>query len=189
MNEFLYKGAKVYLSHVQSHTRKTRYNLSLVDHGGTMVSIDSSIPNKLVRESIDEGLIESFEGLKIEKAEYTFEKSRLDFLLASASERLLLEVKSCTLVKDSIALFPDAPTKRGSRHLLTLIEGLKHGRAAIFFLIQRSDASKFSPNQVTDPDFAHNLRIAHEKGVEVYAYTSKVTLRGVFLDSRIPIDM
>jgi len=189
MKELLYRGARVYLLPVQSDTRKTQYNLTLVDHQGTLVSVDSNVPNKLVHEAVDRGIIEPFEEFRVKKAEYTFGESRLDFLLESDSGKLLLEVKSCTLVRDGVALFPDAPTKRGSRHLLTLTRGLKQGRSAIFFLIQRSDANSFKPNMETDPDFAANLEEANREGVEVYAYSSRVDFDGVFLGSRVPIDL
>ena len=189
MKELLYRGARVYLIPVQSDTRKTQYNLTLVDHQGTLVSVDSSVPNKVVREAVDRGIIEPFKEFRVKKAEYTFGESRLDFLLESDSGKLLLEVKSCTLIRDGVALFPDAPTKRGSRHLRTLTRGLTQGRSAVFFLIQRSDANSFRPNMETDPDFAANLEEANRKGVEVYAYSSRVDFDGVFLGSRVPIDL
>jgi sugar fermentation stimulation protein A len=189
MKELLYRGAKVYLIPVQSDTRKTQYNLALVDHQGILVSVDSSVPNKIVYEAVDRGIIEPFKDFRVKKAEYTFGESRLDFLLESDSGDLLLEVKSCTLIRDGVALFPDAPTKRGSRHLKTLIKGLTQGRSAVFFLIQRSDADNFRPNVETDPDFAANLIEASRKGVEVYAYSSRVDIDGVFLGSRVPIDL
>ena len=98
-------------------------------------------------------------------------------------------MKSCTLIRDGVALFPDAPTKRGSRHLRTLTRGLTQGRSAVFFLIQRPDANSFRPNRETDPHFAANLEEAARAGVEVYAYTSQVDFDGVFLGSRVPIDL
>jgi len=189
MKELLYRGARVYLIPVQSDTRKTQYNLALVDHQGVLVSVDSSVPNKLVRETVDGGIIEPFKEFRVKKAEYTFGESRLDFLLESDSGNLLLEVKSCTLIRDGVALFPDAPTKRGSRHLRTLTRGLAQGRSAVFFLIQRPDAKSFKPNRETDPDFTANLEEAAREGVEVYAYTSRVDFDGVFLGGRVPIDL
>jgi sugar fermentation stimulation protein A len=189
MKELLYRGALVYLIQVQSETRKTQYNLVLVDHQGILVSVDSNVPNKVVREAVDRGIIEPFKEFLVKKAEYTFGESRLDFLLESDSGNLLLEVKSCTLIRDGVALFPDAPTKRGSRHLRTLTRGLTQGRSAVFFLIQRPDANNFRPNIETDPDFAANLKEANRKGVEVYAYSSRVDFDGVFLGSRVPVDL
>jgi len=189
MEELLYPGASVYLLERHAEGRKTNYNLVLVDLHGTLVSIDSMVPNRVVREAVESGMIEEFEELTVAKGEYTFRDSRLDFLLKGEAGQLLLEVKSCTLVRGGVALFPDAPTKRGSRHVRTLMEGLRLGRAAVLFLIQRVDATRFRPNEETDPELAATLRAAHAEGIEVYAYSSKVTLEGVFLNRRVPVEL
>ena len=187
MKELLHPGAKVYLLEKSSEKRKTRYNMVLVDFGGSLVSIDSMTPNRVVAEAIESGSIAEFLDLTVEKREHTYGESRLDFLLRGKKGQLLLEVKSCTLVKDGVGLFPDAPTARGSRHLLTLIDGLEQGRAAAFFLIQRADAGCLKPNEEADPEFAGNLREAHRRGVEVYAYTSEVTFEGVSVKEKVPV--
>ena len=189
MEELLYPGAQVYLLERHAEGRKTNFNLVLVDLHGTLISVDSMVPNRVVREAVESGLIEEFMGLSVAKGEYTFGESRLDFLLEGEAGQLLLEVKSCTLVNGGVALFPDAPTKRGSRHVRELMEGLKLGRASVFFLIQRADSIKFRPNEETDPELAATLRAAHAEGVEVYAYSSIVTLEEVFLDRRTPVEL
>jgi sugar fermentation stimulation protein A len=187
MRELLHHGTKVYVLERVSEKRKTRYNLVLVDFGGVLVSIDSMTPNRVLAEAIEARSIPEFRGLRVERREYTYGESRLDFLLRGDRGRLLLEAKSCTLVREGVGLFPDAPTTRGCRHLLTLIDGLNGGRAAAFFLIQRDDAECLKPNEETDPEFATSLREAHRKGVEVYAYTSEVTLDGVSVKERVPV--
>jgi len=96
-------------------------------------------------------------------------------------------VKSCTLVEDGTGLFPDAPTERGRRHLRTLMEALKLGRAAVMFVIQRADADTLIPNERTDPRFAGALREAAGLGVEAYAYNCEVTLRGVSINRRVAV--
>ncbi|UCH57829.1 MAG: DNA/RNA nuclease SfsA [Candidatus Bathyarchaeota archaeon] len=189
MEELLYPGARVYLLERASETRKTSYNLVLVDKDGALVSIDSMVPNRVVSESIAAGLIREFRDLEVEKAEHTWGDSRLDFLLRGDAGQLLLEVKSCTLVREGVGLFPDAPTARGSRHLQALADGLEMGRAAVFFLIQRPDAERMRPNEATDPEFAANLREVHLRGVEVYAYTSRVNLGGVFLGRGVQVQL
>ena len=187
MGELLYPGAKVYMIGRESESRKTSYDLVIVNLDGILVSIDSRVPNKVVAEAIEANQIPEFSGLRIERGEYTFRDSRLDFLLKGCWEQLLLEVKSCTLVRGGTAFFPDAPTARGSKHLKNLVGGLSMGRAAAFFLIQRPDASLLSPNDATDPEFGLNLRDAARRGVEVYAYNSKVTLEGVFINEEVPV--
>lgn len=188
MEELLYPGAKVYLMEKASEHRKTRFDLVLVDLDGTLVSVDSRAPNKVVAEAIEAGRLPEFRGLRIQKREPVFEDSRLDFRLAGASTSMLLEVKSCTQVKDGTGLFPDAPTKRGRRHLHTLVRALDAGRAAVLFLIQRADAAAFRPNMETDPRFGEALREATEQGVEVYAYNSNVTLQGVSINRPVAVE-
>jgi sugar fermentation stimulation protein A len=83
-------------------------------------------------------------GLSVVRREPTYGGSRLDFLLGDGSERLLLEVKSCTLVEEGVALFPDAPTERGTRHLMALESFLGEGRASVLFLIQSRGLNKKS---------------------------------------------
>ena len=94
---------------------------------------------------------------------------RFDFLL-TGKETSLIEVKSCTLVVDERAIFPDAPTIRGARHVKHLIRALEESvvdNAFIVFVIQRPDVRIFSPNDPTDPEFSKNLRLAHEAGVNI----------------------
>lgn len=187
MEELLRGGGRVYLLERPSERRKTRYDLVLVDLAGTLVSVDSRVPNRVVAEAIEEQRLPEFRGLRIERREPVFEDSRLDFLLSGGSGPLLLEVKSCTLVEDGVGLFPDAPTDRGRRHLRALMRARKAGRAAVFFLIQRGDAGVFQPNGRTDPRFAETLREAAAGGVEVYAYNVNVSLRGVTIHRRVPV--
>ncbi len=187
MGELLYPRATVYLSENAGPHRRTDYDLTLVDLNGNLVSIDSRVPNTIVEEAIELKTIEELKEFTVEKREFTHLDSRLDFYLKSKSTSLYLEVKSCTLVRERVALFPDAPTKRGSRHLKTLTRALNDGRGALIFVIQRTDAEELRPNGETDPEFAHNLNEAAEKGVEVYAYTSNVSLEGITLKYRIPV--
>lgn len=177
MKELLEIGKKVYLLGKDAQNRKTRYDLILVNHNGKMVSIDSRVPNKVLQEAIDLSMIPELDGYSVKFKEYSFLNSRLDFLLEAKSKKpLLLEIKSCTLVKDDVAFFPDAPTKRGVRHICDLIQAPPKKRAAIFFLIQRDDASVFQPNKATDPGFTEALTKASTLGLEIYAYNSLVTL-------------
>lgn len=185
MEELLYPSSKVYLMKMPSEARKTRYDLILVNLKGTLVSIDSRLPNRLVAEAIQLSNFSEFQGLRIEKKEPLFGGSRLDFLLTGDSDQLFLEVKSCTLVRDGTGLFPDAPTQRGSRHLKTLASGLTVGRSAILFVIQRPDAKNLRPNDATDPEFGKNLSLVKDLGVEICAYNSDVTLEGVSLKRKV----
>ena len=187
MVELLLPNARVYLTPRSPENRKTAYDLSLVDLNGTLISVDSRVPNRIASEAIEQGKILEFSGLSVEKAEYTYNDSRLDFLLKGKGTQLLLEVKSCTLVQGGTALFPDAPTKRGSRHLRTLMGWLAQGRAAILFIIQRPDAESFRPNEATDSTFAETLREASNLGVEVYAYKTDVSIESIALTQSVQV--
>ena len=189
MRELLVPRASVYMKRRESHLRRTRCNLALVDHGGIFVSFDSRVPNVVVEESIEAGLVPEFHGYRVDRREPGFGDSRLDLQLTKGSAHAWVEVKSCTLVFDGVALFPDAPTERGTRHLRVLGEALRLGRSALVFLIQRGDALSLSPNEATDPAFAEAIRSALLKGVEVYAYNSKVTLEGITINRRVPVDI
>jgi sugar fermentation stimulation protein A len=189
LRDLLKAGAKVYLSERISENRKTRYDLILVELDETLVSIDSRIPNRIIGEAVDSGLIPEFKGLRIEEREPFIQGSRLDFLLQGDAQHLLLEVKSCTLVEEGVALFPDAPTSRGERHMKVLSNALGIGRAAALFLVQRDDASVFRPNWEVDPSFSDALRTAVERGVEAYAYTTRVSPSSIELHRRLPIEL
>ncbi|MFQ5951325.1 MAG: DNA/RNA nuclease SfsA, partial [Candidatus Geothermarchaeales archaeon] len=183
LQEVLYPGAEVILSRVETPGRKTNYDLIGVRHSGQKISIDSRIPNKLVLEALKKRDIEELSQYTVVEPEYSYGDSRIDFRLSN-SDICFLEVKSCTLVEDGLALFPDAPTERGRRHIAELMEAKRRGnRACILFLIQRSDATAFAPNDRTDPAFGDTFREALKHNVEAYAYTSafvedRIELRG-----------
>ena len=152
MGELLVPSVKLVLREVESRRRKTRYDLIAVHNDGRLVSIDSRVPNLLLLEALKEGKLEEFPRYSMIKPEYVYGRSRFDFLLSNNVERCLMEVKSCTLVRNRVALFPDAPTARGRRHLLELAKAKREGyRACVLFIIQRTDVDAFSPNDETDP--------------------------------------
>lgn len=188
MHELMVPGTQVYVIPREGAHRKTKFDLTLVEYNDTLVSIDSRLPNYMLREAIDEGLPE-FKGYRVERAEPTFHDSRLDLKLTDGENQILLEAKSCTLVVDGIALFPDAPTKRGARHMNTLVVALGHGRAAVCFVIQRNDAREWRPNEEMDPEFTTALRNAVENGVEAYAFTCDINLDTVSILKRVPINL
>ena len=188
MHELMVPGTQVYVIPKEGDHRKTRFDLTLVEYNGTLVSIDSRLPNYMLREAIDKGLPE-FEGFRVKRTEPTFHDSRLDLKLTDGANQVLLEAKSCTLVVDGIALFPDAPTKRGARHMNTLVKALEHGRAVACFVIQRNDAREWRPNKDMDPAFTAALRNAVENGVEAYAYICKINLDAVSIQKRVPINL
>jgi sugar fermentation stimulation protein A len=176
MHELLIPGTEVFLREVLKENRKTSYDLIGVSYNGQRVSVDSRVPNKLVLEALRNGDIEELSEYSIIKPEYGYGHTRFDFFLANKQESCFLEVKSATLVKDSVALFPDAVTERGKRHVNDLVKAKKEGyRACVLFVVQRTDARAFAPSDETDPEFGKALRNAALEGVEIYAYKMEVS--------------
>jgi sugar fermentation stimulation protein A len=104
----------------------------------------------------------------------------------------MLEIKSSTLVKDGVAMFPDAVTERGRRHINELAKAKKEGfRACILFLVQRTDTNAFAPSDETDPKFGKALRNAANRGVEVYAYKTEIAnnFSSITLSPRLKVDL
>jgi len=132
--------------------------------------------------------LKEFEAYPRIKRETFSGRNRFDFLLESPNESCWLEAKSCTLVVDGVAIFPDAPTARGSRHLRGLIEAKKQGyRACIMFVIQREDGEVLKPNLQTDPAFCDSLKAARRSGVEIYAKRCKFSNFNLTLDANVPL--
>jgi sugar fermentation stimulation protein A len=193
LREFLASGRTLILEkHEGGLKRKTGYTVvGALAETGVKVSVDARMPNRLLAEALRQGELEEFKGFRLLKAEPRLGKTRLDFLLGKESgERLLVEVKSCTLAENGVAMFPDAPTERGRRHLETLTRLAGKGRkTAIVFLAQREDVERFQPNRREDPRFAEALKKAWKKGVKVYAYRAAFNGRVLRLLGRIPVEL
>ncbi len=191
MEELLVPEATVHLLEATTPGRMTAYDLVLVEGDGTMVSVDSRIPNALVSEGLATGSIPGLEGYRESRREHQWSNSRFDFLLNGPRGEALLEVKGCTLVEgDGMALFPDAPTVRGARHVRELAAAVDEGMDAfVVMVVQRADGRVFSPNDRTDPDFGEALREASRAGVGVIAMSTEVTPEGVILTNPVPVDL
>jgi sugar fermentation stimulation protein A len=187
MKELMIQGIKVYLVEKKGLHRKTDYDMKLVEKDGNLISVDSRLPNKIFAEAIMQNRLEPFKKYSVTRTEPIFMDSRLDFLLEKQDIQALIECKSCNLVEDGTALFPDAPTKRGTRHMNTLVMALAQGRACVVFIVQRDDAELFRLFEERDPDFAGAIEKAVEEGVEIYAYTCNVDLQGIRIKDIIPV--
>jgi len=189
LTELFQPGCEVYLVKKQGGKRITGYDLSLVSYAGILVSVDARLPNSVVAGAIDRGELSEFTGYCVHKREVKFGQSRLDMVLENQwQHRYYVEVKSVTLVSGGTAMFPDAPTERGSRHLEELAAAVAKGySAAVVFLIQREDAKAFSTNDATDPLFGSMLRQVMEAGVEAYAYTCKISAREIKISGSVPV--
>jgi len=188
MKELLVPGAELRLKPAAGGARKTAWTAALVRAGAEWVSIDSGLPNRFVEKCLRAGAIHEFRDYAVARREVPFGRSRFDFHLVGSGMDILLEVKSVTLVADGLALFPDAPTARGTRHLHELAEASARGYAGtVLFLVQRADARALRPHGGIDPAFARALREVYREGVEVLAYTAAVSPAGMSLGRRIPV--
>jgi sugar fermentation stimulation protein A len=176
MSDFMNKGSQVLLRKTEKHGRKTKFDLIAVKYQGELVSIDSRLPNRLIHKALNRNTLRELNHPSKILPEHTFGSSRIDFYLEKNNTKYLIEVKSCTLVEKGVALFPDAPTTRGQRHLQELISAAAKGyHPYIIFVVQRSDAQLFKPNKNIDPEFARLMSIAAKKGVTIQAYTCNIT--------------
>ena len=169
--ELLTPGCEVWLTAPGTPDRKTKYDLVAVrKETGVLFNIDSQAPNKVVKEWLLQ------QGYDKVVAEYTYGQSRIDFYMEKGPDRYLMEVKGCTLEKDGIGYFPDAPTVRGVKHLNELTGAVKKGyKASLAFVIQMDGISEVRPNTETDPDFTKAFENAKKAGVEVLFLKCHVT--------------
>ena len=168
--------------------RKTTHDLRLVDIGGVLVSGDARLPNHLLREAIESGGLPEFAGFDEVRSEVTYGDSRVDLVLRYKDTFCFVEAKSVTLVEDRVALFPDAPTSRGRKHVLNLCKAVNEGhRGAVVFVVQRPDADALTPNVAADPEFYDALVKAEASGVEIYAYRCRVSMEEIAITDRIPV--
>lgn len=186
--ELLITGADVFVCYSDNPKRKLPYSLISVYKKDKLVNIDSQNPNRLAKEALEKGNLLGFVP-DIIRREYAFGKSKIDLMFDDKIYgKGLIEVKGCTLEKDGVALFPDAPTKRGVKHLYELIQAQNEGwQAYVIFVIQMKGVSCFSPNADTHPEFAEALKEAKAKGVKILAFDSIVTPREVVLDQNIDV--
>lgn len=188
LRELLVPGRRVLLAPAAPGKRSTQADLTLVSLGSGWVSVDARLPSPLMEEALRQGRLAPFLSVAEMRREVVRGSGRLDFLLRSNGQGCFLEVKSVTLVKEDRALFPDAPTARGRRHLLSLVEALGQGLgAAIAFVVQREDALGFSANDGTDPAFGATLREAAGRGVGVYAFGCRVSPQQIEISTQLPV--
>ena len=173
--ELLVPGATVYVEGSDNPKRKTKYDLIAVEKGSLLINMDAQAPNHLFAEWARAGKFR--ENLTLLRPETTWGNSRFDFYWEdSLGKRGFVEVKGVTLEEEGLALFPDAPTERGVKHLRELAECRAAGyEAAVCFVVQMAGMKGFSPNERTHPDFGAALREARDAGVEILVEGCTVT--------------
>lgn len=189
MTEILTPGKKCYIMEAKNLNRKTKYDLISIEHAGIIVNLDSQIPNKVIADGFLNSEIRGLENPDGILREVAVGKSRLDMKVVKGERQLFVEVKGVDLIKNkNHAMFPDAVTVRGTRHLRELEEIVKLGfDAMVIFLIAREDAIDFRPHYEMDPVFSDTFYEVLKTGVEARAYLTNVGYNFIELGKEIPI--
>jgi len=163
-------GAEAWISQSTNPKRKLKYTWELTRIDGTFIGINTLVPNRLVKASVENDLVPELSGYSRVTSEVkTSDHTRLDLMLEGDNKKpCFVEIKNCTLVENGVARFPDAVTTRGQKHIQELVALAANGhRAVLFFLVQRTDAHAFTPAADIDPEYAKKLMQARLKGVEI----------------------
>ncbi len=187
-------GTRVWLEPNDDPKKKLDWGWRLVEHlDGHMTGVDTSLPNRMLKAALEAREVPALDSYDQVRAEVKYgEKSRIDFLLSAEGQPdAYVEVKSVTLCRHpGVAEFPDAKTERGARHMLELALMAKQGyRAAVFFLVQRTDASEVRIADDIDPRYAQAFLTAYGAGVEVIAHSCNISPKGVTLGPTLPFTL
>jgi sugar fermentation stimulation protein A len=183
-------GCPVWLSVSDNPGRKLKYTWELIKTPASMIGINTLVPNRLVKSAVASGAIQELGRYASVRSEVTTRKgTRLDLALTDPGRRnCYVEIKNCTLVVEGTALFPDAVTIRGQKHLAELTDLVAAGhRGVIFYLIQRMDAARFSPAANIDPAYAQKLARARDQGVEIITRDVVINPAQIRIHRSVPV--
>ncbi|AHW61075.1 DNA/RNA nuclease SfsA [Draconibacterium orientale] len=190
MKSCLENGAEVYLTPVDDPKRKTKFTWEMIKINGDWVGINTGNPNKLAYEALLYGEIPGLDEYTTVKREVKFGDSRFDVYAENETEKCFVEVKNVSMKENEYALFPDAVTTRGQKHLKTLMDVKRQGmRAVMLYIIQRSDVQLFAPAKEIDPVYADLLKQAHRAGVEIFPMQAKVTPSEITWSKKLPFEL
>lgn len=185
LTELLLPGAEAYVQRAKNPGRKTAYDLITVRQGNRLVNVDSNAANAVFHEFLSRR-----SAVARIRPEVAFGGSRLDFFYEEAGRETYAEVKGVTLDKGGIAMFPDAPTERGVRHMGELVRCVEEGyRALAVFVVQKPGVRAFTPNENMDSAFARAVREAAARGVAVRCFGCRVGTDSLEIDAPIPVYM
>ncbi len=182
-------GSRVVISKSDNPKRKYAWTLEMVKKDTVWIGVNTSLTNKLVHEALSRGIISEFGKIKAIRPEVKVSVgSRLDFLLETEMGQVYLEVKNCSLAENNLALFPDAVTARGTKHLHELDRLRQDGfNCAVLFCVQRTDTDSFAPAAIIDPLYAQTLHEVYARGVNVLAYQAKVQPDEIQITKGLPV--
>jgi sugar fermentation stimulation protein A len=183
--------SRVCLSRSNNPKRKYPFTLEMVEDNATWVGVNTARTNSLVAESLMQGQIAEFQDIKTIKTEIrTSDHTRLDLQVMHGEDSTFIEVKNCSLAVDRWAMFPDAITARGTKHLHELMRLAQEGaKTCIFFLVQRMDADRFRPASHIDAVYGETLQQAVAAGVMVLAYQAEVSPKGIRVARSLPCSL
>ena len=180
-------GSEVLISESPNKKRELSHTWELVRVGRSWVCINTMMPNLVVEEAVGAGRVEELAGYRSIRREVPYGRnSRIDLRLEDPGV-CYVEVKNVTLARGGVALFPDAVTARGAKHLAELRSVVRDGqRAVMFFLVNRGDCHSMEAAADIDPNYAAELARAVAGGVEVMAWRARVGVGGIRVAGRIP---
>jgi sugar fermentation stimulation protein A len=182
-------GSPVLLSESSNPKRKLKYTWELIYTNNIWVGINTGYPNILVKEAIKQGTILELQGYEKIRSEVKYgQNSRIDLLLERRTELCYVEIKNVTLIENNYALFPDAVTIRGQKHLNELMHIVKKGQRAVnLFVVQRGDTDYLIPADKIDPEYGKLLRTASKNGVEILVYQADISPQRIILSRKLPV--
>ncbi|WEX78963.1 DNA/RNA nuclease SfsA [Sinorhizobium numidicum] len=185
-------GSAIWLSEHDSATRKYRHMLEIVEADGTLVGINTGLPNRIAEEAIAAGLVGDLHTYEALRREQKYGRnSRIDILLSDPAKGLAyVEVKNVHFSRaQGLAEFPDSPTQRGAKHLEELGDMVEAGhRAIMLYLVQRDDCDVFRICRELDPVYARAFERAAARGVEAYAIKCAVSPSQIIPAGRMTVD-
>ncbi len=190
MKGLLDEGNEVYLLPNNDPKRKLKYGLEIIKSRKNLVGVNTHMANRIVEHGLKNNLINELKNNDVIKPEVFFNQdTRFDFLLEKNTQKTFVEVKNVTLFRNKdTAEFPDAPTSRGIKHLLTLIDAIKKSyKTYLIFLVQIENMKYFKIAKDIDEDYYKNYLIAKKAGVNFLAYRCKISSKKIFIDKKLKI--
>ena len=180
----------VYLLPNNDPKRKLKFGLEIIKSRKNLVGVNTHMANRIVEHGLKNNLINELKNNDTIKPEVFFNKeTRFDFLLEKKGQKTFVEVKNVTLFRnENTAEFPDAPTARGIKHLLTLIDAIKKGyKSYLLFLVQIQNMAKFKIAKDIDEEYFKNYLIAKKAGVNFLAYRCNISPKKIFIEKKLKI--
>ena len=190
MKGLLYEGNEVYLLPNNDPKRKLKYGLEIIKSRKNLVGVNTHMANRIVEHALKNNLINELKNNDIIKPEVFFnKKTRFDFLLEKKGQKMFVEVKNVTLFRNKdTAEFPDSPTARGTKHLLTLIDAIKKSyKTYLIFLVQIQNMKYFKIAKDIDEEYYNAYLKAKKAGVNFLAYRCDISSKKIFIDKKLKI--